>query len=233
MGGVAPGSPVSASNTNSAFIEKNADDATVGKLGLSNVDSTNSGNSVVNTQGEINGLNTFLGRTAAAGPISKPNWTNNDVGISTDDVKTRADLITAKFNGTTGHKHTGTAGDGARIAGTSVWSISSAQPTIADNQSSPSIITSWPVATICQVNVEFQLIRNGLIKAGKLRFTTDMTSAVFTYDWEEPFGDCGITFSTTVEMVGGISSMTWKYTSTNTGFVPKILYEASAKQFPA
>ena len=117
-GGVAPGSPVSSSNTNSAFIEKNADDATVGKLGLNNGDVTNSGAPVVNTQGEINGLNKFNGRTGGSGPISLPSWVNNDVGTNTDDVKTRADSITRKFNPTagTGHQHTGTAGDAPQIA---------------------------------------------------------------------------------------------------------------------
>lgn len=111
MGGVAPGSPVSASNTNSAFLEKNADDSTIGKVQLANVDVINSGPTVVNTQGDINGLDTFLGRTGGSGPGSLPTWTNNDVGLSNNDVKTRADSLTQKFNSTTGHKHTGTTGD--------------------------------------------------------------------------------------------------------------------------
>lgn len=115
MGGVASGSPVSASNTNSAFLEKNADDFTVGKVGLQNVDVLNSGPFVVNVQGEINGLDTFLGRVPGAGPGSLPSWTNNDVGTTIDDVKTRADTITQKFNATGGHKHTGVTGDAPQL----------------------------------------------------------------------------------------------------------------------
>lgn len=115
MGGVAPGSPVSASNTNSAFLEKNADDTTVGQVTLAKVDPTNAGPTVINTQGEINGLNTFAGRTAASGPGSLPSWTNNDVGTALDPVKTRADSLTQKFNFVSGHIHTGNPGDAPQI----------------------------------------------------------------------------------------------------------------------
>lgn len=116
MGGVVSGSPVSASNTNSAFLEKNADDATVGKVGLHNTDVA-SGAQFDNAQAEINGLDSFTGRTLASGPSSLPTWTNNDVGISTDTIKDRADNLTREFNPTTGigHGHSGTAGDAPKL----------------------------------------------------------------------------------------------------------------------
>jgi len=53
MAGVTNGSPVNASNTNSAYIIKNADDQTPSKLGLVNTD-TESGPTFTNAQKEIN-----------------------------------------------------------------------------------------------------------------------------------------------------------------------------------
>jgi hypothetical protein len=74
-----------------------------------------SGPTVVNVQREVNSLNAFTGRPAGSAYNATPTWTNNDVGVSTDTVKQRADLITAEFNSSTGHNHDGTAGEGAPI----------------------------------------------------------------------------------------------------------------------
>lgn len=112
--GVAPGSPVSAGNTNPAFIDANDDDTAVGKYNLENTDVL-SGVFVTNIQSNINGLNAFLGRGTNAGYDSVPSWTSNDVGVSGDNVFQRVDKISAKFNETTGHAHTGTPQDGPKL----------------------------------------------------------------------------------------------------------------------
>src|SRR5258708_2486185 len=116
MGGVAVSSPVSAANTNSAFLEKNADDATIGRVGLNN-SGVDSGTPITNAQAELNGLDSYTGNPANNGYNALPAWTHNEVGLSSDNLRLRADKITHTFNGTTGvgHSHGGTDGDGALI----------------------------------------------------------------------------------------------------------------------
>lgn len=112
--GVAPNSPVSSSNTNAAFLDANGDDVALGKLGLNNADPV-SGSSVSNIQMEHNSMASFVGKSLNSAKNDLPAWTNNDVGTSTDNLKTRTDEITQKFNTTTGHRHTGTSGDAPQI----------------------------------------------------------------------------------------------------------------------
>ncbi len=114
MGGVAPGSPVSAANTNSAFLEKNADDATIGRVGLQNTQ-PDSGPSITNTQGELNGIDTWTGRPANSGPATLPTWTSNDRGLAINDLKARSEALSTAFNTVTGHKHTGTSQDAPKL----------------------------------------------------------------------------------------------------------------------
>jgi hypothetical protein len=110
MGGVAPGSPVSAGNTNPAFIDANGDDTGIGKYTLANTDPI-SGAQVDNIQREHNANSSYTGMPLNSVKTVVPAWTNNDVGTSSDTLKTRSDLLTQKFNNTAGHKHTGAAGD--------------------------------------------------------------------------------------------------------------------------
>jgi hypothetical protein len=89
---------------NNAFVSKTVDSTTVGKITLANVDAA-SGATVTNQQRETNSLNSFTGRASGTAHDVKPTWTNNDVGTSTDDLKTRIDLLTALFNNLSGHTH--------------------------------------------------------------------------------------------------------------------------------
>lgn len=113
--GVAPGSPVSAANTNQAFIDANADDVGVGIVGLANTN-TASGAAVNSLQREHNATASFTGMPLNSVKNILPAWTSNDVGASSDPLKTRADLLSAKFNPSTGHKHTGAAGDAPNVS---------------------------------------------------------------------------------------------------------------------
>ena len=122
MGGVASGSPVSAANTNSAFLEKNADDTTIGAITLANTEAA-SGSTINNVQQALNALTSYTGMPLNSVKTVKPAWSNNDVGTSSDDLKTRADSLTAKFNGSTGHAHSGAAGDGAPIQSANIASV--------------------------------------------------------------------------------------------------------------
>lgn len=113
-GGVSNGQAVNAAVTNAAFIFKNADDSTSNLLSLTNGVSA-SGGSITNIQRQFNSLASFLGASTNQVYNYLPTWSNNDVGVSTDTVKTRADDLTAKFNSSAGHKHTGAAGDAPQI----------------------------------------------------------------------------------------------------------------------
>ena len=111
---IADGQPVDASNSNPAWISANSDDTATGKYTLANVDAV-SGSTIDNVQRELNSLASFLGKAINTVFNDLPGWVNNDVGLSTDDVFTRADNLTQRFNGTLGHGHTGATGDGPRI----------------------------------------------------------------------------------------------------------------------
>jgi hypothetical protein len=99
---------------NNAFLSRTADTSTTGKVDLNNADGA-SGASVTNTQREVNSLNSFTGRSSGSVFNAKPSWTSNDVGVSTDDLKTRVDLLTALFNEITGHTHDNSAGQGGPL----------------------------------------------------------------------------------------------------------------------
>lgn len=116
---IVDGSPVNATNTNSQLLDAVSDDTALGVLTVANT-APASGPTVTNIQREHNGAASFSGRTPGGAFDELPTWTNNDVGLSTDNLKARADSLTAKFNATTGHKHTGAAGDAPVIPSGSI-----------------------------------------------------------------------------------------------------------------
>jgi len=114
---VSDGQAVNASVTNGAFLYKNSDTTALGKVNLNNSsDPSVSGSEIFNIQRELNSISSFTGKPINQSITYTPSWSNNDVGTSTDSVKARADSITAKFNSSTGHKHTGAAGDAPQIS---------------------------------------------------------------------------------------------------------------------
>lgn len=120
--GVSTGSPVSASNTNQAFLDANGDDQALGRIGLANT-LAESGSTVTNTQRELNSNSSFTGKPLNSAKDVLPNYVNNDVGVNGDTLQQRADLLTQKFNDTLGHKHTGAPGDAPAISSSDVASV--------------------------------------------------------------------------------------------------------------
>lgn len=120
--GVSVGSPVSASNTNQAFLDANADDVALGRIGLGNTLSE-SGSTVNNVQKELNSNSSFTGKPLNSAKDVLPSYVNNDVGVNGDTLQQRADLLTQKFNNTTGHKHTGAAGDAPAVESSDVANV--------------------------------------------------------------------------------------------------------------
>jgi hypothetical protein len=119
--GIINGQPVDETFSNAAWLAKNGDDTTIGKVTLGNVDAPNSGPSITNAQRDLNSISAFIGKVInSPGPTATPAWLNNDVGASSDSLFLRTDEITAKFNETTGHTHDGNPGEGGPIAGSSL-----------------------------------------------------------------------------------------------------------------
>lgn len=96
-------------------MSRTADDNTTGKKDFANTDSE-SGPTFQNIQREVNSLNSYTGRPSESAHDATPTWTNNDVGLSGNNLKARAEALTAAFNATLGHKHDGTAGSGGTIS---------------------------------------------------------------------------------------------------------------------
>lgn len=122
MGGVAPGSPVSAGNTNPAFLDANGDDTALGRIDLANT-LPESGSTVNNIQREANATSSFTGKALNAAKDVLPAWTNNDVGANTNNLFQRSDALTGRFNATTGHKHTGVTGEAPKITASDLDSV--------------------------------------------------------------------------------------------------------------
>lgn len=116
---VSNGQSANQTTFNNAFVSRTQDSNTTGRVDLENT-LAESGPDVVNAQREINSLGSFTGRLSGTDFDAKPTWTNTDVGSSSDDLKTRADLLTQKFNFALGHKHTGAAGDAPQIDGSDI-----------------------------------------------------------------------------------------------------------------
>lgn len=121
--GVVNGSAVSAEVTNPAFLDANADDTALGKIDLANIDPLVSGPTCFNIQREINSLNAYTGRPSAGAYNLKPTFTNSQGFTALQDIVSRSEALSAKFNSSTGHAHDGSAGNGAPISAASVSSV--------------------------------------------------------------------------------------------------------------
>lgn len=105
------GQPVSAAITNPTFIYKNTDDSTTGILGLLNT-APASGATIANPQGAINhALNT----TGATVTTDGTTYTSQTVITNGQNHQVALGLLDQRFNGTTGHTHDGTPGNGPII----------------------------------------------------------------------------------------------------------------------
>jgi hypothetical protein len=113
---------VSAANTNQAFIDANGDDSTIGRLDLDNT-LPESGSSVQNIQRAHNAISSYSGMPLNSAKDVVPTWVNGDVGTSSDTLRAKSDALTAKFNSSSGHQHTGGSGDAPRIQGSYIASV--------------------------------------------------------------------------------------------------------------
>lgn len=112
--GVFDGQPVSAAITNPAFLDANADDVALGVIGFQNTTNVNSGPFVNNIQRAANTLFTTTGATeSVAGTVYGAPASTILNGDSHQSALTK---LANKFHPSTGHKHTGAAGDAPNIS---------------------------------------------------------------------------------------------------------------------
>lgn len=120
--GITNGQPVNEAFTNPAFLDRRQDDTTIGKVTLANTDPV-SGPTITNTQRELNSEASFTGKAINGVYNEKPVYTNNQVGAVNDDLRTRADALTERFDNVTGHTHDGTSGEGPQISAASLANV--------------------------------------------------------------------------------------------------------------
>lgn len=111
---IVDGQSVNATNSNAAWISKNSDDTATGKLTLNNADVA-SGTQVTNVQRNVNSLFSFLGAAINGVYNLLPTWATSNRGTSSDSVFVRVEAIDTAFNSSTGHLHSGAAGDAPAI----------------------------------------------------------------------------------------------------------------------
>lgn len=111
---IVDGTPVDAATTNAQKLDKVSDDTAVGVIELNNV-AVASGSAVTNLQREHNSAASFMGKALNSVKNDLPAWTANNGLVSTDDLFERTDALSAKFDQTTGHGHTGAAGDAPAV----------------------------------------------------------------------------------------------------------------------
>jgi len=122
MGGVLDGQAVSAAVTNPAFLDANGDDTGIGRITLANTNPV-SGPTVGSLQREHNSAASFMGKAIDSVYNDLPAWTTSVVGAGSDSLFDRADALTERFDGTTGHSHDGTAGEGPQITAANIDAV--------------------------------------------------------------------------------------------------------------
>jgi len=113
--GVNDGQPVNAAITNAAFLNKNQNDTDPFVITLSNSAGT-SGTTINNVQKQLNSTSSFLGSSVNQGLSYLPTWATTNRGTSGDSVFTRVEAIDTAFDGSSGHTHDGTTGNGPQLS---------------------------------------------------------------------------------------------------------------------
>jgi len=109
-GGVSNGQYANQTTFNEAFIARNNDSDTVGRLTLKN-ELPESGGFITSIQREANSLNSFSGKLPNTAKDDKPVYLYNNGFAEMQDLRTRLDEVSYKFDYIMGHGHTGADGD--------------------------------------------------------------------------------------------------------------------------
>lgn len=113
------GQNVNASVTNAAFMSRLQNTSTIGEVELDNTTNPDSGDKITNAQRLINELKDVQGNVGEGDTTAK-NYATNNVVTNGEDRKEAIEAIDATYNGTTGHSHDGTDGNGAKVSATNL-----------------------------------------------------------------------------------------------------------------
>lgn len=138
--GVNNGQPVNASVTNAAFLDKNQDTATAFNIALQSA-ATQDGSMVARTQRFLNAVSSFVGVSLSAVYNVLPTWATSNRGTSSDTLFARSEALDTAFDPSTGHAHTGAAGDGP------ILSLSIMSGTVGTSQIAANAVTSAKIAS--------------------------------------------------------------------------------------
>lgn len=96
---VSNGQPVDQDTFNNAFVSKNTDSTVESNIELADADASQ-GDSIDQTQREINSLSSYTGHVVNTAKDVKPNWSSNYYGSNTDSLFDRTDALDAALNDT-------------------------------------------------------------------------------------------------------------------------------------
>lgn len=119
--GVSNGQLANETTFDGAFIPRNGDGNTIGKLDLQNT-ATASGTDIINLQRNINSIASALGISTNQAKDLVITWLSSFIGAATSDVVDRIEALTALFNSTGDgkHAHDNTDGGGPAISALSL-----------------------------------------------------------------------------------------------------------------
>jgi hypothetical protein len=144
---ISDGQDVSAAVSNPAWISKNTDDTTPSRLGLGSTLPAQ-GPSITWAQQQFNSIASFLGVAINGVYNLLPTWVTSNRGSAGDNIFQRVSAIDTAFHATTGHKHTGAAGDAPRLpAGSIAYVVVDGGDTNYSIQSTDDIIRAKTVLT--------------------------------------------------------------------------------------
>lgn len=129
---VSDGQPVNAAVTNAAFVSRTVDSDTIGVVGLNNTTDGDSGAAIGNLQQAVNELGDAVGLVTPNDDTNRKIYASNNVLVDTESHKQNLENLDERFNGTTGHTHDGTDGEGAQISASDLLNINQLQAAYAD-----------------------------------------------------------------------------------------------------
>lgn len=254
--GVSNGQVANETTFNNAFMARNNDTDTTGKVDLKNSGSTN----VLDVQKMVNQIMDTDG-IASLDDANRKVYSDTTVVANADDRKVAIGKLSAAF------KESGsplaitrilTQSDGENfrglatfISGTMIGVVGngiaqtvtinySGKPktyinssiTMADNTSSATVLAAVTQAANLGFEANFSIKRGTNWIIGKIRVVDNGDStASITPNYVE-VGDCGITWTATIESLVGVASICLKYTTTSTGTAAKAQWEYDTYPIP-
>lgn len=245
---VANGQTANQTTFNNAYMSRDSDTSTTGVVDLNNSTDVNSGAQITNTQQYINEIADTVGITSMA-DANRTEYATNNVGADGDSHKEFLEKLDASYDPATTTKMVtsinatlqgnvnidAAVGSGVVVTNSapnvhlSLDGFSRAlltQVALADNTSSATLISASTTSANSGRRYNYTITRGaGNVRIGTVYVINDGTNTSIVDSPLMELGDCGVTFSTDIQTLGGLSSQTLLYTTTSTGTGAKLLIE--------